>query len=306
MGMGTVLDNSFRIYRRNFVSICIFALGISGVVSFLTELGIYLWSGGTLVDSLLNSYTSYFESYLNSDMAVPSFSPAFNWGLLIQFLTFLFIIPIITGGITNIAGGYIHGARRKPSEWFTGTLRLYGKLFVTGLAQLLVLVASILAVLFPMLVVIFIFAMFAMSGVPALIIVMTVLMVLAVLLLYGIAYFWTTLVYAVFFHEGRYGFGAVGRAFSLYFRSFWKNTFTFSFGFVMILFLDLAWSLLSSYLLTLVTLPVWLTTLVTTFLSSITLPLLPILAVLLYLDGRMRREGYDLELRAGALARARR
>ena len=317
MGIGSILDHTFRIYRRNFAAIALFCLLIGGLGQFLVLLLQSLLLGGAYATSIQGLFSSYINLLSGDNIYSPDYAQdtmryatnvlgALVMPMLLGLLTSLFVTPFVTGGVVNITAAYYHGVVDKPAVWFGRVRQTYGKLVRTGFARMVCMGASILALFFVFFVIAFAIGIItaAISGVIAGIFFVFFLIVFIAVVAAAIVVLisWIEMLYPVAVVENQYGFRGIGRSFKIFTKNFWK----------IVLLIILCGSIATA-----VTMPLQMVTVAFAFMSegfpyllmsvisnvisalltALTAPLLPIAITLAYFDTRIRREGYDIAVR---------
>jgi hypothetical protein len=229
---------------------------------------------------------------------------ALSLSSLLGFAVTILIQPMVTGGITNVASGSFHGVTETATNWFAKARHLYGRFVLTGIAQYLCVMLSVIALFIPFFLVIIIIGALGVTSSGFGVVIATILIFLLFIAMIAIALTWTTLIFPVAVNEGHFGFRAVGRAFSLFFKNFWRLSLTTLFIYFIIFILEAVVGFGTVALFMLADLPLWISTSVSSILSAFISPLTAIVPVMLYLDTRMRREGYDLVLRSHSLSQS--
>lgn len=292
MGAGSILDQSFKIYRANFVNIIMFSLVLGGSVQLIISL---LNSGGALLDPgpLLAGIIQGGDPADWLDSLYYNAGSSFL-GSFLSLLQFILVTPLVTGGVTFITLAVCHGDDGKSGgSWFSRVTPYYGKLIGTALA--LFVIMFVIAFAFILVVMLITFAMMGTGAgggaYTAYIFLITLLMIAMVIVLSMIS----ILYYPVAIHEGRFGFRALGRSWFLLRKKFWKIMGVNILAGLIIMVLQWALGVVWGFL------PRVLATVGTVATGALTSPVYLIIAVLLYLDIRMRVEGYDLQVRASSM-----
>jgi hypothetical protein len=320
MRIGAILDSSFWIYRRNFGPILLFSLLIGAssdiVVNLVTFLALPGGLAGVGWQRLLNQFIDILgnnaNGIANSDDALnflqstAGISSALFASSMLGLAVTILIQSMVTGGITNVASGSYHGVTETASNWFAKARHLYGRFVLTGIAQYLCTALSAIALFIPILLIIFvmsiIFGVLSAAGGGFGLVIFVILILLVSFFSIAMAFTWTTLIFPVAVNEGLFGFRAVGRAFSLFFKNFWRLSLTTLFFYFIIFVLETVIGVGTAALFALTDIPLWISSSVSSLLSAFINPLSTIVPVMLYLDTRIRREGYDLVLRSRNLS----
>ena len=271
-----IIDQTFKIYRSNFKAIIVFALLIGGTVDLivaLLQLGSTAAQLTTPLGSLLSSENILDALISFSDSTRPSMLAS-----LINIASFIFITPFVTGGITLITLNVAHG--HSEDRYLPQALARYGKLIGVTLS---------LIPLFSLLIIVFIIISIIFSFLPFLITITMLVSFCVFVILYLFAF-------PIALQEERYGFSWFGRAWSLFRRKVGKTV-------GLLLLTALLVSVLSFVLQSffLIFLPPLIGAVIRITVASLLQPITTIAITLLYLDIRLSKEGYDLEMRAAAL-----
>ncbi len=314
MSAGMILDHSFRIYRRNFKQIALFSLLIGGLGQLLAQAvlmlpifgGSFYSAYGNFFQNYLNMFTGSLGEYGSTDpsamfQSLSTLMVSMSVGLLIQALLSLFVIPLVTGGITDVAGGYYHGITDSAGGWFRRERARYGKLVLTGLARLLGLAGSYTAAIIPILIVytamVFLMVGVFAAGAGVVGAVFIVIVLLVLILAAAVVISWVEFIFPVAIVEGKLGFSGLGRAFRLYFSNFWRMLGIVVLAWCVVGISGLIVTALSTVMTTFLHVPLFAGVLLNVLFSALTAPIMPIVMTLAYLSNRIRREGYDLALR---------
>ncbi|MDR0381463.1 MAG: hypothetical protein LBH86_05665 [Oscillospiraceae bacterium] len=314
MGVGTILDHSFRIYRRNFGAVALFALLIGALSQVLVDLVLLsALPGGLSGPGLSNFFNEYLDLIGGGIDDYGSMVSMFNrWGSavrsssLLGLAVSLLITPMVTGGVTNVVSGYYHGVKDTAGGWFARARSHYGRFLLTGLVLLLSRILSGLVAILPMFFLLVIFGLVigstALSGSIVGVLVALPLMLVALAVLVAVSFMWTLLIFPAAINEGSFGFRAASRAFSLTFRNFWRMLGTTVLMYLIVFLVQTMFSVGLTSLVLLLNAPSGIASLASAPLGALVAPLVPIASSLMYLDARIRREGYDLYLRSHGLS----
>ena len=210
---------------------------------------------------------------------------------LFSIINSVLIQPLVTGGLTLLVFNICTSREKSetPVGWFNLVKPFYGKLVGTQIAL------SVLMVGFSIAFVLLIVALsLAVSSFLSDLFSIIVMLALFVPFILGLSVY-SMLAFPVAISESRYGLKFVGRAFRLLFLQFFK-----SLG--LVLATTMLVSVISSVLgFAFAFLPPLLRTALGVAANCLLSPVSAIAAVLLYLDIRISKEGYDLELRNAML-----
>ena len=312
MGVGGILDNTIKIYRSNFLTIMLISLIFYGSYQIVSAILANTFGLGTNLADLLNQSYSFFgdpdflndpQFFLDSLIASPVYTDLVRSSIYVVLVTSvlsLFLVPYYNGAVTRTAIGYYRGEKNTVGGWIASMGKNYGRL----------LLLSICAFLFSVLIVLgFIVAVMILSLVIGLLISSAGVFgtVVGVLLIIGLVFFVVVLAiafsaavqmtYAVAAAEDVWYFSAFLRAMKLCFSKLWKTAGN-------IFVISLIYGMISVVLQIVPTIlgyaNVWLSSMTSIVISCLVLPLFTISIAMLYIDLRIDREGYDLELRAEA------
>ncbi|MDR2670410.1 MAG: hypothetical protein LBC26_01650, partial [Oscillospiraceae bacterium] len=269
--------------------------------------------GGLSGPGLSNFFNQYLDiiggdldNYNDMLSMLTSWSEAMRAGSLLNFAVSLLITPMVTGGITNVVSGYYHGVKDTAGGWFARARNHYGRFLLTGVVLMLSSIVSGLAVIIPFFLLFALFALLAsvltLSGSIASIFIGVPIMLVAVAILFTVGFMWTLLIFPAAVNEGSFGFRAAGRALSLTFKNFWRMLGTMALTYLIVFLVQAMLSLGVVFLVALLGAPLWVNTLVSAPLGALISPIVPIVSSLVYLNARIRREGYDLYLRSHGLS----
>lgn len=307
MSVSAILDRTFKTYRDRFIEISLFSLLIGGIMTLLVSIfqpGAAALNPLVSFQSLISAFEygtfDYFLDFLEPSSAMDGtqYVLMILLSLFFGFLSEIFVMPFITGGIVLITLGVFHGKEEERNSIFSYVSKRYGKLLLTQLAFIAI---SVLLSLPFILVFILFFVAIALSGglvwaSIAAIILISIILVFAMLFALLFFYTFTMFLFPAVIQEEIAGFKAVSRAFQLFRRKIWKSIGLF-------LLISLISGAVSSVLgliagLFGMVLPYIITTVLLSAIQGLIMPLPIIAFTFLYLDIRMTTEGYDLELRA--------
>lgn len=236
MSIGEILDNTFKIYGRNLLSILVFSAVIAGVFGIISGLITYQMMPASL--SMANN--SWMDLLKNPDMApaiepndfkdfIPQFFAFQGVTILLAIINSVFINSFVQGGIIDVTYKDIKGQRQTLGQGLRSTLKKFGKLILTSLSLIpyYIGVGIVLIILTVIFVVPLIVSGAAMSNDPTggriagfvfmlfiTIVIMTALAILSSL--------FVTFTYQSTTIEGVSGFSAIGRSFKLVGKKFWR------------------------------------------------------------------------------------
>ncbi|NLI59878.1 MAG: hypothetical protein GX375_00410 [Clostridiales bacterium] len=232
MSTTEILDNTFKIYGRNFLTVLIFSAVIGGIYTLVT----YLVSV-QMMPVPQDTWTQILE---NPD-GVPQFGPesitemlpkifAFQGAMfLLAIINGVFIQPFIQGGIINLTYKDIIGHRLSIGEGIRDTLGKFWKLILTSLSLIpyYIGVGIVMIILAVVLLIPLIVSGVAMSNDPtggrvAGFIVMMILTVALLIILAILSGLFIIFTYQGAVIEGNYGFAGIGRSFKLVSKRFWR------------------------------------------------------------------------------------
>jgi len=308
MKVSTILDQTFKTYRAKFLEYSLYSLLIWGTVTLLISL---LLPGATRLQSTVSlpGLVSAFESGDISDIFT-SFQPV-NYSSIIEmllsflsvslsFLSIVFVLPLITGGIVFITLAVFHGTEEVIKSSFSMVVKLYGRLLLTSFAQMAIYVLAGLALLVIMIPFIIFFVISASatgSGVVILLIIFTFVLMAGLFFAVMVFFSFLMFVFPVTILENKVGFKPIGRAWRLFWRKKWKTIGLFLLSYLMTSVITWIFSSLGLFL------PILINTIINSAVHGLVMPIPIIAFTYLYMDIRMTTEGYDLELRAGANAK---
>ena len=237
MGVGKIINYTFRTYFSKFGSFALFSLLIGGAyyLIFLILEQIFavqatenipelrdLFSGLSNGFSSISDLQEYLESFSLDMTDISSMSRAPAWIGILAFSASLFVFPIIYGGISYISTGYFLGESHTPAGWLSKTLSRYKQLFIANFCSILFLVGTGILIAIPLLFLLIILSIITLL-VPFLGILLIILTWIAAfifsLFLFGVF----SMRFPVVIREGLSGFSAIIRAFRLGFSRFWRT-----------------------------------------------------------------------------------
>ena len=234
MSIGEILDNTFKVYGRNFLSILAFSTVIGGIFSVIIGLVTHQMMPTSMTS---NSWTNFLE---NPNM-VPEVGPDALADMLPQLFAFqgvmillsivngVFIKPFIQGGIINLTYNDIKGQKLNIRQGLIAALKKFWKLVLTSLSLIpyYIGVAIVLIILTVLFVIPLVLSGVAMSNDPTggrvagfvfmLFITIVLMMVIAIL-----SNIFVTFTYHGTAIEDICGFSAIGRSFKLVSKKFWR------------------------------------------------------------------------------------
>ncbi|MCL1912610.1 MAG: hypothetical protein FWG10_01690 [Eubacteriaceae bacterium] len=295
MGVGMLIDRSFKIYRSNFRSVIFFSLLIGGTFTMITSLiNVNRMQSTQTLWSIFSELVYNFENPQNlieeiSNLNANTISPR-SW--VVSSLNSVFIQPLVTGGLTLLVFNICTGRERPetPVGWFNLVKPLYSKIIGSQLALSVITLGIYFALI---LLVIILSLLFAFSSLPDFLVFIVMLALLLPSVLGTTVYSMLALPVAI--AEERFGFKFIKRAFQLLFLRFWK-----SLG-LMLATTTLVSIISSVFRMALAFLPPIFRAVLDAMISGLVSPVSVIASVLLYLDIRISKEGYDLELRNAML-----
>jgi hypothetical protein len=275
-----IIDQTIKLYRRNFKAIILFTLLIGGTASLIVS----LLQLGTRINMSEWPLQSILEGQFTLDTLLSTYSAA-QPNLLASLLSFVvngFITPLVVGGVTFIALAASHGTIKKNS--LSQVCSIYGKLLGTFWAEIVLIIGVIIAFLITILI-------FVSTGFTAGFIIAAIVLIVCVFFIS----FLTVFAFPVAILEGRYGFAWLPRAWKLFISKTGKTI-----GLVLLTSLFvLILSLILQGIFALF--PPLISTVGNVLVSGLLEPIPYIAFALLYLDIRMRSEGYDLEIRLASM-----
>ena len=286
MSVGAILDRTFKTYRDKFIEISLFSLLIGGTMALL----ISIFEPGSAGLGAMISIPSLMESVQGGNLELLDIIQTNTAGgspiisLLLNIIDGLFVTPFVTGGIIFVILSVFHGHQIEKRSLFSNVQKIYGRLLVTNLALILFFIGLIIVA--AILISILMAVVFAV-GMATLIIVVPVILFAFLF----VATFTMFVFPAVVFEEKR-AFRALGRAFQLFRYKIWKSFLLLILVTLMVIVISWIFSLIAAFL------PFFISTILVSAVQGIVTPIPIIAFAYLYLDIRMTKEGYDLELRA--------
>jgi hypothetical protein len=283
LGVIGILDQTIKLYRSNFKAFILFVLLIGGTANLIVSL-IQLGAGITVLESPLQNLLA---GQFTLDTLVNSFGAAQpNWlASLLSILVAIFINPLVTGGVVFVALAASHG--KIEQNYLSRVSSKYGKLVRTFLALMALLAGFVLAAV----IILLIFAYAASTaGIVVAAIALCVLGLVALLI--------CAFAFPVAVQEDRYGFTWLPRAWRLFKSKAGKTVGLLLLTYLLVMVLELILQMIFTLL------PPLISTIGTVLVGSLLEPIPLIAVALLYLDIRMRTEGYDLEIRLASLKNA--
>ena len=297
MSISAIIDRTFRLYRQNFKDIILFSLFIGGTASLVTMLlnvGITMSAGDILFNPLLDIIDG--TDLIDSLSYLAGLQSALTSGIfytLISIITGLFVYPIVYGGLSMVTLSAVFEEEEK--NFFRRVMSMYWKLFYTQFASGVMVILLSIALIILIAIIIIPITLISAGGSFTGAMIFAVILILVVSIAFIALFTFFLLVFPVAVHEQTFGFKAVGRAWSLFRRRFWK-----SFG--LLVLSTLIVSVLSAIISSITSfLPLIVGSVTSTVLTAFLTPVITIAFALLYVDIRITVEGYDLELRASML-----
>ena len=314
---GKIVGDSFRIYFSRFSKYSVFTLAIYFVflliygclmtqqliqiLSFLHYdelLAVLATRNASMIENFVMYYfgteQAVMQALLGVLPAVFAFSGiAAGFGLLNSIL----VEPLVYGGIANVTMGTLHGVEDTAGGWLKRTFHFYGKLIRTGLAILVCSLAFGLAIALCLLLLMGITALLIGGGsiggsMIGLIIAMAgYLAVIFAALVYSA---WIYQIYPVCAGEAKFGFEAVGRAFTLLKKKFWKCLGVTVLMLLIIEGISMVISLVFSFGGNSLS-GMWITSIGSALVGALVTPLMLIAETLLNADIRYTEENYGRE-----------
>lgn len=236
MSIGEILDNTFKIYGRNLLSILVFSAVIAGVFSIISGLITYQMMPTSM--PMVNS--SWMDLLENPDMApaigpndlrdfIPQFFAFQGVMILLAIINVVFIKPFVEAGIINVTYKDIKGQRQIVAQGLRSTLKKFGKLILTSLSLIpyYIGVAIVLVILTILFFIPLVLSGVAMSSDPtsgriagfAFLLFIAIVIMAALAILSGL--------FVIFTYHGATiedvsGFSAIGRSFKLVGKKFWR------------------------------------------------------------------------------------
>jgi hypothetical protein len=275
-----IIDQTIKLYRRNFKAIILFTLLIGGTANLIVS----LLQLGTSISILESPLQSLLAGQFTLDTLISTYSAA-QPNLLASLLSFVvngFINPLVMGGVTFVALAASHGTIKKNS--LSQVCSKYGKLLGTYWAEIVLIGGVSIAVL----IILLIFAGIGFS--VGFIIAAIVLAVYVFFILFLSAF-----AFPVAIQEGRYGFAWLPRAWKLFISKTGKTIGLLLLTSLFVLILSLILQGIFAFF------PPLISTVGNVLVSGLLSPISYIAVALLYLDIRIRTEGYDLEIRLASM-----
>lgn len=282
--IGEILDDVFRQYRNYFVPLFLISLVFLAPIIILNS-----FASSPLqtvqYQALLNGHTT-FAQVMQAGRSTAGTVLAGIGEMVIGLLSMNVSTPLADGAYYTLTHDTLLQDLKRPSPWHyvRQAVRRWGAYLAT-----LWLMIGLGAVLFAVLIGLATLAAFAhsalISGILAL-----------VYFVAGVAFIWLGIrllfVFVTVFLERQRNWGAIARSFRLTAGSFWRL-----FGILLVAYLILGFAGAGLGAIFNLLLPLNALRILSTGLVSILLaPLFNLLVANLYLDLRVRREGYDLEL----------
>ena len=311
MSFGTILDYTFRTYRKYFAAIFLFSLILIGVINTIYVIGQNAYGLDTINQNPLDRYLDIFQgNYSNNEFTIEPKNPAMDLSslasmlmlsLLYGIISGFIITPFVQGGIT-CAGEHFLTNRDISLKWlFSTSLNKFGRLIVTGMSLFVYYIAAAMCFMIVSVIIVFpisfILAPAFIRGAGGLsVAIISLFFICMVVLLLSIIISLSSLTYSVVMFENKFHFNAIIRSFQLAGRRFWKSA-----GITIIVYIILF--ILTSAFEALTALPFisdflsynMLTGIVQVFIGVLVTPIIYIAFSILYFDIRIRTEGYDIE-----------
>ena len=293
MSVGTIIDQTFRLYRNNFLSVILFSLLIGGsitaAISMFSRDAQLFGYFSSVFDMMKEITTGEGLNNFTENYTAPSLSK-YLLSMLLSLLNMILVMPFVSGGIVFITLAYAHGIKETAGVWFSQVRPLYGKLIATMLAMIFAssIIVSLLFTAF-MIIVALVIA-FGVQNTWLFLILIPFALAFLLGLIALLAFI--ALVYPAAVQENLYGFKSIGRAWNLFRRKFWKTI-----GLVVLVYLIT--SIVTVVLSMAIAFLPWVAMYIAdAAIGALISPVALIAITLLYLDIRMTKEGYDLQLRA--------
>lgn len=235
MTMSEILDDTFKIFGRNFRAILIFSALISGVYSLITLF---------LTDKMMVPMNSFLEDWMkmiqtqNPDPeallgSMADLTPRLFalQGVIFALSLFgtIFINPVVQGGIINITYNNLREQVLDGHRALVSTLKKFWKLVLTNLSLLLYYIGVGIAfiIILGLLAIPTVMTGMSMSQDPtggkiAIFIFIVFALIVITIILAILSYIFILFTMQVTVTEDRYGFGAIGRSFKLVAGKFWR------------------------------------------------------------------------------------
>jgi len=312
MNLGNILDYTFRVYRNNAKTILAYSVLISGLFS----VAILLLSNAIApTPSVPNPFSGIIEALRTGNWSLirpqnPEIYNAANSALAetIRFISsiinLIFIYPFVQGGISRTASRYFHGYADDMGTSFRQTRNIFGKLIATTMAiiayGILIAFCFFITIIFPIIIIFSIFD--SLAGTKGFLVLFLLLIFFILLMLLTIIpIIFISFVFPVAVSENTFGFKAIGRSMRLVQKSFWRTLgITILIG-LLSYALSLAAESILGIILVLSPNIGFLQQIVNVLLTALITPVSYIAVTLLYLDTRIRLEGYDIQLMSSSL-----
>jgi len=293
-GSEGVLAKSFKAYFKNFGKLMFFSMLIFGIPSLIIsaiQLIAIEGAGFNISNSIrdilenaiqnggMSSFEDGFDFGYNfgfgSNAALESLGRYWSISMIVSFATSILLMPVLSGGVAAVVSSHVYGQKKGVGQLFGEVMHVYGRLVITAICNLVfsfgLALAGIIALLIPIVI-----AALAMSFMPALgIILIIAIFVMVFVLAFALAAA-QYIIYAIVVNEGKYGFGAVTRAYGIVFSRMWRNV-----GVIIVVSLvaSVASGIAGLFVITGYTL---VSTLVTSAISFVTTPLIAVAASYIY------------------------
>ncbi|MGE4283592.1 MAG: hypothetical protein AB7G87_07680 [Clostridia bacterium] len=317
MSIGNILDYTFRIYRNNFTAILAFSALIGGLFGIITLIlnnlaappGMVTDPWSSVIQGLKSgNFENLFENFA-AQAPEPNFGPDYLVRSILMMvvtygaglINYVFIYPFVQGGISNITQKYYHGFKLDAATSLKQTWKNFGKLIVTGLS--LIVYSIGFGIVFLVIMLIFMAIMIPLSfsgafndGLPVILIILFILFFTVIIAVSVVFFSFITFVYPIAVTEGVYHFNAIGRSFKLVAKKFWKVVGVNFLVYLLVYVVIGAITGLGVTVAVLSPVNIMFQQVVTLVISALATPIIYIAATILYMDVRIRVEGYDLEL----------
>lgn len=226
------VDNTFTLFFSRFLPMFLVSLIFVGISTVLTSIisqeafslsEFSTWMQDYLTESLYSPEQIYSGiSGQLSDMVSSYFRNGGALSMAINTIASLLLTPFAYGVIAVIAAARVRGESLSFGGGISAALSYYGKLVLTNLCSLLVVLGAVIAVMLGFILLVILLAMLAAAS-SALYIFLLFILSLAVFILVSAITFTAPMAHVVVVTEGLGYFKAVGRAWSMMFSRFWHN-----------------------------------------------------------------------------------
>lgn len=313
MSVGDVLDYSIEVFRKNFKQIIILALIFYVPFMVLYAVAASYLSGELLDFVKVNDYTGSNEVWTQLSR-IMAYYLAIGVLSLLYFIYSITLKPVMDAAIIRITHSYIMtGTVPATKQAIRESFGKFGSLFVYRLLFSLLIAGITTAALVLFYILLFIFAfgvLFSYSAAggnaastPAIVAITAFVIAVIAGAALGVAYIVIKFLFGeqAVILEARSGVSAFGRSGELTKKSFWHILVCYLLGWL--LFFTIPQMLASAaFLLIYVNKDLYLIAVpLMQVVNSILYPFIPILMTVLYINLKIRREGYDLEQRVDIL-----